>query len=94
VDGETRVDRIRRRVADHKLGAFVLLAVAVIGGVGGTIGGVREIVDLFASEPGESEPRTQRKGPVRIDPSELRTARNFRYAFCSSTPSPGSARIR
>jgi hypothetical protein len=50
VDGETRVDRVRRRVADHKLGALVLLAVAVIGGIGGTIGGVREIVDLFDSE--------------------------------------------
>jgi hypothetical protein len=85
VDGETRVDRIRRRVADHKLGALVLLTVAVIGGIGGTIGGVREIVDLFDSES-ESEPRTKRPGPVRIDPSELRTARNFRYAFSFQYP--------
>jgi hypothetical protein len=83
VDGETRVDRIRRRVADHKLGALVLLAVAVLGGVGGTIGGVREIIDLFN---GESEPRTKRSGPVRINPSELRTARNFRYAFSFQYP--------
>jgi hypothetical protein len=85
VDGETRVDRIRRRVADHKLGALVLLTVAVIGGVGGTIGGVREVVDLFDSES-ESEPRTKRPGPVRIDPSVLRTARNFRYAFSFQYP--------
>jgi hypothetical protein len=78
VDGETRVDRIRRRFADHKVGAVVILVVAVLGGVGGTIGGVREIIDLFNDE---SEPGTKRTGPVRIDPSELRTARNFRYGF-------------
>jgi hypothetical protein len=85
VDGETRVDRVRRRVADHKLGALVLLAVAVIGGIGGTIGGVREIVDLFDSES-DSAPRKNKPGPVRFDPSELRTARNFRYAFSFQYP--------
>jgi hypothetical protein len=64
-------------------GAVVILAVAVLGGVGGTIGGVREIIDLFNDEP---EPGTRRTSPVRLDPSELRTARNFRYGFSFQYP--------
>jgi hypothetical protein len=73
---ETRADRIRRRISDHPVGAVIVLAIGLIGAVGGTIGGVREIADLF-----DGNGRPVETTSVRVEPSELRTARNTRYDF-------------
>jgi hypothetical protein len=80
---ETRADRIRRRVSDHPLGAVVVLAVGVIGAVGGTIGGAREIADLFDGSGGRPTTTTT---AVRLNRAELRTAKNDRYGFSFQYP--------
>lgn len=79
---ETRADRIRRRVTDHPVGAFLVVAVGVLGALGGMIGGTRQIVGLFDDSGG---------GPVAtlgasLDPSELKTAKNSRYGFSFNYP--------
>jgi hypothetical protein len=79
---ETRADRIRRRFADHKVGALVVVGLAVLGTVGGAVGGVREIVDLF---DGSSQGTTTTTA-VQLDPSELKTAKNSRYGFSFQYP--------
>jgi hypothetical protein len=81
--GPTRVDRIRRRVANHPVGALVVLVIGVIGTVGGTIGGVREIADVFDGSTGRPAPT---KAAVRLSPSELKTAKNSRYGFSFQYP--------
>jgi hypothetical protein len=79
---ETRADRIRRRFADHKIGALVVVGLAILGTVGGAVGGVREIVDLF---DGSSQGTTTTTA-VQLEPSELRTAKNSRYGFSFQYP--------
>jgi hypothetical protein len=79
---ETRADRIRRRFADHKVGALIVVGLAILGTVGGAVGGVREIVDLF---DGSSQGSTKTTA-VQLDPSELRTAKNSRYGFSFQYP--------
>jgi hypothetical protein len=79
---ETRADRIRRRIANNKLGALVIVAVGLISAVGGTIGGVRQVVGLFDSP--SKTPVTE--SAVRLNPSELRTAKNERYGFSFQYP--------
>lgn len=77
---ETRADRIRRRFADHPLGAVVVLAIGAIAAVGGAIGGAREIADLFDGSGGHQATT------VRLNRSELRTAKNDRYGFSFQYP--------
>jgi hypothetical protein len=80
---ETRADRIRRRIADHRVGALLLVGVALLGAIGGAIGGVREIIDLFDGSP-EAPPA--KRTAVSFDPSELKTAKNARYGFSFQYP--------
>jgi hypothetical protein len=58
------------------------VGLAVLGTVGGAIGGVREIVDLFD----DSSQRSATKDVVRLSPSELRPAKNSRYGFSFQYP--------
>jgi hypothetical protein len=75
---------MRRRIADNRVGAIVVLGVALLGAIGGAIGGVREIVDLVDGSPQAPSPK---RTAVRIDPSELKTAKNGRYGFSFQYPS-------
>lgn len=59
------------------------MGLALLGTIGGAIGGVREIVDLFDGSSGQS---TTEKAAVRLNPSELRTAKNSRYGFSFQYP--------
>jgi hypothetical protein len=59
-----------------------VLAIGVIGTIGATIGGVREIADLF---DGSERPGVTTTA-VRLNPSELRTAKNTRYGFSFQYP--------
>ena len=59
----------------------MVLAIGLIGAVGGTIGGVREIADLV-----DRNGRPQETTSVRVEPSELRTAKNIRYGFSFQYP--------
>jgi hypothetical protein len=60
-----------------------VLGVALLGTIGGAIGGAREIVDLF---DGSSERPTETNTAVRVSPSELRPAKNSRYGFSFQYP--------
>lgn len=62
---------------------MVILGVALLGTIGGAIGGAREIVDLF---DGSSERPTETETAVRLNPSELGTAKNSRYGFSFQYP--------
>lgn len=62
---------------------MVVLGLALIGTVGGAIGGAREIVDLFDRS---SKGGTQTETVVHLNPSELRTAKNSRYGFSFQYP--------
>jgi hypothetical protein len=77
---ETRADRIRRRFANHRLGALLILGTAVLAAIGGAVGGIREIIDVLDGSPDRPKP------PVRLSTSELRTAKNTRFGFSFQYP--------
>jgi hypothetical protein len=77
---ETSADQIRRRIANNRVGALIVVAVGLISTVGGAIGGGRQILNLF-HESSDSAPKA-----VRLNPSELRTAKNSRYGFSFQYP--------
>jgi hypothetical protein len=81
VSTPTRADRIRRRISDNKIGAVIVVAVGLLSAVGGTIGGVRQIAGLF-----DSSSKPTATSAVRLNPSELRTAKNSRYGFSFQYP--------
>lgn len=81
----TRADRLRRRVADHPVGSVIVVTVGLIGTVGATVGGVRQIVDLVnGSDPPAIT--TSADTAVQLDPSELKTAKNSRYGLSFQYP--------
>ena len=79
---ETSADRIRRRIANNKIGAVIVVAIGLISTVGGAIGGGRQIVNLFHDS---SEP-TAKSTAVRLNQSELKPAKNSRYGFSFQYP--------
>ena len=62
---------------------MLILGVALLGTIGGAIGGAREIVDLFDGSPDRP---TETNTAVRVSPSELRTAKNSRFGFSFQYP--------
>jgi hypothetical protein len=79
---ETTADRIRRRVANNKIGAVIVVGVGLVSTIGGAIGGGRQIVNLFH---GGSESQ-HRSAEVRLNPADLKTAKNLRYGFSFQYP--------
>ena len=61
------------------MGALLVLGIALLGTVGGAIGGAREIAGLF---DGSTEP----PAAVEFSPSELKPAKNGRYGFSFQYP--------
>jgi hypothetical protein len=58
-DRESLVERYRRRVENHRLGALLLITVSTVIAVGAVIGVVQQVVGLFDGEdPVTSEPTT------------------------------------
>lgn len=71
-DELTRLERLKRQVTDNKVGAFVAAALVVIAAVGGAVGSVQAIFDLFKSSP---EPA------VKVAQEDLGLVANPRYGF-------------
>lgn len=73
--------RLRQRFADHQAGAAILLAVAVLAGIGGAIGGFKAVVDLFGSDDPPPPP------PVSFTADDLVAVEIPRYGFSFGYPS-------
>jgi hypothetical protein len=74
----TLAARVRSRFAGHEAGALVLLVVAVLAGIGGAIGGFKEIAKIVDPED---------PPPVHFSADDLRTVNSPRYKFAFSYPS-------
>jgi hypothetical protein len=98
---ETLVDRYRQRVENHRLGALLIITVSAVIAVGAVIGVVQQVVGLFSGEDPKASapttatttstttPTTSSSSPpaeVHLRPSELGTAKNFRYGFSFQYP--------
>ena len=81
----------RRRIADNPVGAVVVLGLALLATIGGAIGAVREIADLFRGSPDRP---TGQNLAVRFPASELKLATNRRYGFSFQYPVSWSVRIQ
>ena len=100
-DRETLVERYRRRIENHRLGALLIITVSTVIAVGAVIGVAQQVVGLFAGEdPVTSAPTTaptaavatpapsssSPPAEVHLRPSELGTATNVRYGFSFQYP--------
>jgi hypothetical protein len=96
-DGETLVERYRRRVENHRLGAVLIITVSTVVAVGAVIGVAQQVVGLFAGDDAvTSAPPTAFTSPasssgsppavVHLRASELGTAQNLRYGFSFQYP--------
>jgi hypothetical protein len=79
---ETNADRIRRRIANNRVGALIVVGIGLISTIGGAIGGGRQIVNLFHESSGSPKKSTT----VHLNPAELKTAKNSRYGFSFQYP--------
>ncbi len=82
------MERYRRRIENHRLGALLIITVSTVIAVGAVIGVVQQVVGLFTGEDPVASARSVSSptAVVHLRSSELGTANNFRYGFSFRYP--------